>query len=92
MYRSLVVQAAEHLFATRGYERTKIQDVAAASGLSLGTLYSVFDGKADLLWHHQGDGRLYVWFLGGTNGVVSQTGRYLTPSAFTDTSWKVVPR
>jgi AcrR family transcriptional regulator len=49
MYRSLVVQAAEHLFGTRGYERTKIQDIAAASGLSLGTLYSVFDGKADLL-------------------------------------------
>jgi AcrR family transcriptional regulator len=49
MYRGLVVQAAEHLFATRGYERTKIQDIAAASGLSLGTLYSVFDGKADLL-------------------------------------------
>ena len=48
MYRSLVVEAAEHLFATRGYERTKIHDVATASGLSLGTLYSVFDGKADI--------------------------------------------
>jgi AcrR family transcriptional regulator len=48
MYRSLVLQAAEHLFGTRGYERTKIQDIAAASGLSLGTLYSVFDGTADL--------------------------------------------
>ena len=48
MYRSLVVASAEHLFATRGYERTKIQDIAAASGLSLGTLYSVFDGKADI--------------------------------------------
>ena len=49
MYRTLVVDAAEHLFATRGYERTKIQDIAAASGLSLGTLYSVFEGKADIL-------------------------------------------
>lgn len=48
MYRGLVVQVAEHLFATRGYEQTKIQDVAAESGLSLGTLYSVFDGKADI--------------------------------------------
>ncbi len=48
MYRSLVIDAAEHLFATRGYERTKIQQVAAASGLSLGTLYSVFAGKADI--------------------------------------------
>ena len=49
MYRSLVVEAAEHLFASRGYERTKIQDIASASGLSLGTLYSVFDGKAGIL-------------------------------------------
>jgi AcrR family transcriptional regulator len=49
MYRTLVVDAAEHLFATRGYERTKIQDIAAASGLSLGTLYSVFEGKADIV-------------------------------------------
>jgi AcrR family transcriptional regulator len=49
MYRRLVVDAAERLFATRGYERTKIQDIASSSGLSLGTLYSVFDGKADVL-------------------------------------------
>ena len=49
MYRSLFVYAAEHLFASRGYERTKIQDIASASGLSLGTLYSVFDGKAAIL-------------------------------------------
>lgn len=48
MYRTLVVRAAEHLFATQGYERTRIQDIASASGLSLGTLYSVFDGKADI--------------------------------------------
>lgn len=48
MYRTLVVEAAERLFAGRGYEGTKIQDVASASGLSLGTLYSVFDGKADI--------------------------------------------
>ncbi len=46
MYRALIVDAAEPLFAERGYEGTKIQDIAAASGLSLGTLYSVFGGKA----------------------------------------------
>lgn len=48
MYRSLVVEAAERLFAMRGYDRTKIQEIAAASGISLGTLYSVFDGKAGI--------------------------------------------
>lgn len=49
MYRSLIVDAAERLFASRGYEGSKIQDIAAESGLSLGTLYSVFDGKSDIL-------------------------------------------
>ena len=47
------------------------------------------DGNQDLLWHHQGTGDLYVWFLSGT---VVTRGSYLTPSRFADTSWKVVPR
>lgn len=66
MYRSLVVEAAEHLFASRGYERTKIQDIASASGLSLGTLYSVFDGKAGILAaiHDERLGELFL-LVGG---------------------------
>jgi len=48
MYRSLIVDAAEGLFANRGYEGTRMQDVATESGISLGTLYSVFDGKSDI--------------------------------------------
>ena len=47
------------------------------------------DGRPDLLWHHQGTGDLYVWFLDGT---VTRAGSYLTPSRFADTSWKIVPR
>ena len=46
LYRSLIIEAAEGLFAANGFEATKIHDIASASGLSLGTLYSVFDGKA----------------------------------------------
>lgn len=49
LYRSLVIDAAEQLIATQGYERTRIQDIASASGISLGTLYSVFDGKAAII-------------------------------------------
>ena len=62
MYRSLVLGSAEHLFATHGYERTKIQDIAATSGLSLGTLYSVFDGKSDIYEavHDERLGQLFV--------------------------------
>lgn len=62
MYRTLVVNAAEHLFATGGYDRTRIQDIASASGVSLGTLYSVFDGKADIFEaiHDERLGELFV--------------------------------
>jgi len=48
MYRSLIIESAERLFAAQGYEQTKIHEIAAASGVSLGTLYSVFDGKAGI--------------------------------------------
>ncbi|MEZ4287199.1 MAG: TetR/AcrR family transcriptional regulator [Polyangiales bacterium] len=49
MYRDAIVDAAERLFAAQGYEATKIQDIAKDAGISLGTLYSVFDGKASIL-------------------------------------------
>lgn len=70
MYRALVIEAAEHLFATRGYERTKIQEIATASGLSLGTVYSVFDGKAAI---HEAihDERLGELFLLAGNAMAS---------------------
>jgi AcrR family transcriptional regulator len=62
MYRSLIIDAAERLFASGGYERTKIQDIATESGISLGTLYSVFDGKSDIYEAVQ-DERLGQLFL-----------------------------
>ncbi|MBW1874774.1 MAG: TetR/AcrR family transcriptional regulator [Deltaproteobacteria bacterium] len=62
MYRSLIIDAAERLFASRGYEGTKIQDIASESGISLGTLYSVFDGKSDIYEAVQDErlGRLFL--------------------------------
>ena len=62
MYRSLIIDAAERLFASRGYEGTKIQDIATESGISLGTLYSVFDGKSDIYEAVQDErlGRLFL--------------------------------
>ena len=47
------------------------------------------DGDADILWHHQGTGALYVWSL---DGVVVTSGSFLTPARFSDTRWKIVPR
>jgi hypothetical protein len=47
------------------------------------------DGQPDLLWHHQGTGDLYAWFM---SGVTVAGGSYLTPSRFADTRWQIVPR
>jgi AcrR family transcriptional regulator len=47
-YRRLILEAAEEVFAGAGYDDAKIQDIAQAAGLSLGTLYTVFPGKAEI--------------------------------------------
>ncbi|MCB9682786.1 MAG: TetR/AcrR family transcriptional regulator [Alphaproteobacteria bacterium] len=48
LYRDLILDAAERVFAERGFEGTKVADVASEAGVSLGTLYGVFGGKSDL--------------------------------------------
>jgi hypothetical protein len=45
------------------------------------------DGHADLVWHHQGDGRISVWHM---NGVSLISGTLLTPDRVADTHWKIV--
>ena len=49
LYRRLIVDGAERLFAQRSIDETKMEEVSAEAGLSLGTVYSVFAGKADLV-------------------------------------------
>lgn len=48
LYRQLVLEAAERVFAESGFEAARMEEIAAESGLSLGTLYSVFSGKAEV--------------------------------------------
>ena len=48
-YRRLILEAAERIFAEKGFDDAKIEEIAAGSGLSLGTLYSVFGGKPDVM-------------------------------------------
>ena len=45
------------------------------------------DARADLVWHHQSDGRISVWFM---NGLTMISGTLLTPDRVTDTDWKIV--
>ncbi len=48
MYRQLITQAAEAVFAERGFRDAKMSDVAQEAGVSLKTLYANFEGKLDL--------------------------------------------
>ncbi len=44
------------------------------------------NGSRDLVWHHQGDGRIAIWLMNGT----TQIGGALTnPGQVPDTAWKI---
>jgi AcrR family transcriptional regulator len=48
LYREAVLDAAEQVFGDEGYEATKVQRIAAEAGVSLTTLYSVFQSKWEI--------------------------------------------
>jgi AcrR family transcriptional regulator len=60
LYRGLILDAAEHVFAERGFDSAKIQEVAEEAGIALGTLYKSFAGKAEIFRsiHEQRSGEL----------------------------------
>ena len=47
--RQRVLEAAQGLFATRGFERTTISAIARAAEVSVGTVHAHFDDKVSLL-------------------------------------------
>lgn len=47
--RERLLTAAATVFAERGYDGTRVADIAAAAGVSNGALYAHFDSKAELL-------------------------------------------
>lgn len=44
-----IIEAAADQFRTVGYEETKIETIARAAGVSVGTVYNYFENKSDLL-------------------------------------------
>lgn len=48
VYRQHILDAAEAVFAERGFEAAKLQDIGARAGLSMGTIYAIFPGKTEL--------------------------------------------
>jgi AcrR family transcriptional regulator len=47
--RERLLRAAADVFAQRGYDGTRVADIAAAAGVSNGALYAHFGSKAELL-------------------------------------------
>ena len=47
--RDRLLRAAADVFARRGYDGTRVADIAAAAGMSNGALYAHFGSKAELL-------------------------------------------
>jgi len=47
--RERLLRAAADIFAERGYDGTRVADIAAAAGLSNGAMYAHFASKAELL-------------------------------------------
>lgn len=47
--RVRLLQAAAEVFGERGYEGTRVADIAAAAGVSNGALYAHFGSKAELM-------------------------------------------
>jgi AcrR family transcriptional regulator len=47
--RARLLQAAADVFAARGYDGTRVADIAATAGVSNGALYAHFGSKAELL-------------------------------------------
>jgi AcrR family transcriptional regulator len=47
--RAQILDAAAQVFATRGFHRTTVRDVAEAAGIAYGTIYNYFENKTALL-------------------------------------------
>jgi AcrR family transcriptional regulator len=47
--RRAIIEAAQHLFTTVGYESTTMAQIAKAAGVAVGTVYLYFKNKTDLL-------------------------------------------
>jgi AcrR family transcriptional regulator len=50
VYLEAINKAAERVFAEKGSNRSRMPEIAAEAGISLGTLYGVIDGKKSLFF------------------------------------------
>ncbi len=48
--KKVVLKSAEYLFATQGFDKTTVADIAKESGINDGSIYSYFDNKRKILF------------------------------------------
>ena len=48
VYRQHILEAAERVFADRGFDTAKVQEISQLAGLSMGTIYAIFPSKQEL--------------------------------------------
>jgi TetR/AcrR family fatty acid metabolism transcriptional regulator len=48
MYREMVFDSAERVFARNGFRASRMEDIATEAGISLRTLYATYRGKSEL--------------------------------------------
>jgi len=63
--RRCILEAAETLFAQKGYRKTRMEDIADMAEVSVGTVYGYFKNKEELLTNVMDDISLYVRRLVG---------------------------
>src|SRR5438874_10882073 len=49
LYRNAILDAAEQVFAERGFHAARIQDIAERARTAVGTVYNHFETKEDVL-------------------------------------------
>ena len=49
LFRNAILDAAEIVFAERGFHEARIQDIAARARIAVGTVYNHFETKEDVL-------------------------------------------
>lgn len=50
LWRNAILDAAEQVFAERGFAAARVQDIAVRAGLAVGTIYNYFEQKEDVLF------------------------------------------
>jgi AcrR family transcriptional regulator len=77
MYRQQIISAAEFEFASAGFDKTKVADIARTADVSLATVYKSFSGK-DEIWDALNRQRMDEFIAAGqhaTHGVDSPLNR-----------------